>query len=178
MGRQCHLTISISRNSAAAILSRALAGTLAAESLDAGAIPRRQHERGAGAALRAGIFSGCLLARRSRTALSSRQCRLALLFRQGRDPAERHAPGIGGAGTDADPARRCAPRMGRGLGADATKLGLHQSHAVAGSARKMASRLVRDAAAASAGDHLRDQSPLPRTTSAPAFRRTSSASGT
>ena len=37
----------------------ALAGTLAAEVIDAGAVSRRQHQRGAGAALRAGIFSGC-----------------------------------------------------------------------------------------------------------------------
>jgi Glucan phosphorylase len=37
--------------------------------------------------------------------------------------------------------------------------GLHQSHAVAGSSGEMAARLVRAHAAASSGDHLRNQSP-------------------
>ena len=57
-------------------------------------------------------------------------------------------------------------------------LGLHQPHLAAGSARKMAGPLFRAIAAAAAGDHLRDQSPLSRRGShaaGPAMRRGSRA---
>ena len=57
---------------------------------DPGALPRRLHEHGAGAALRAGVFPRRLLARRPRAPLPPAQRRLERAARQGRDPAQRH----------------------------------------------------------------------------------------
>ena len=82
----------------------------------------------------------------------------------------------GGPGTDADPAGRGAARLGPGLGPHAADAGLHQPHAAARSPGEMAGRLVRDAAAAPPGDHLRDQPPLPRRRSAAASPATRAAS--
>ena len=109
---------------------------------DPGAVSRRFDEHGTGPAFRAGVFSGRLLARRSRPALPPQQCRLEHVSRQGRDPAQRYASDDGGAGVDADPARRGASRLGPGLGSDAEDAGLYQSHPAARSAREMAARLV------------------------------------
>ena len=55
------------------------------------ALSRRLHQHGAGAALRAGVLSGRLLAGRSRPPLPPRQRRLERAARQGRHPAQRHA---------------------------------------------------------------------------------------
>ena len=138
---------------------------------DPRALSRRFHQHGTGPALRAGVFPGRLLIGRSRPALPPQQCRLEHVPRQGRDSAQRHASDDGGAGVDADPARRGASRLGPGLGSDAEDVGLHQSHAAARSAREMAGRLVRDDAAAPFGDHLRDQSAFPRRRPDPLSRR-------
>ena len=61
---------------------------------DARALSGRLDEHGPGAALRAGVFPGRLLARRSRAALPPEQRRLERASRQGRDPAQRHASGL------------------------------------------------------------------------------------
>ena len=71
----------------------ALAETLAAESLTRVLYPGRFHEPGAGAALRAGVFPGRLLAGRSRAPLPPQQRRLEHAAGEGRHPAQRHAPG-------------------------------------------------------------------------------------
>ena len=57
------------------------------------ALSRRFHEHGAGAALRAGVFPGRLLAGRPGAALPAQQRRLERAAREGRHPAQRHAPG-------------------------------------------------------------------------------------
>ena len=70
------------------------------------------------------------------------------------------------------------PRLGRSLGSDAANAGLHEPHAAARGPGKMAAGLVREHAAAASGDHLRNQSALPRRCSArdfPATRTRSSA---
>ncbi len=61
--------------------------------------------RAGDAALRAGIFPGRLLAGRHPRPLPPEQQRLARLARQGRHPAQRHAPGAGRRRVDAHPAR-------------------------------------------------------------------------
>ena len=58
----------------------------------AGPLSRRLHEHGAGTALRAGVFPGRLLAGRPRAALPPQQRRLEHASREGRHPAQRHAP--------------------------------------------------------------------------------------
>ena len=114
-------TISTFRHSAAAISSAPWPSTLAAESLTRVLYPD-DSTSWAGPALCSGVFSGRLLAGRSRAALPARQSRLEHTSRQGRHSAQRHASGDGGAGADADSARRGASRLGRGLGPDATEL--------------------------------------------------------
>ncbi len=71
------------------------------------------------------------------------QRRLGAASRKGRDPAQRHASGDGRSRADANPARRSETRLGPGVGPHATDAGLHESHAAARGARKMADRLVR-----------------------------------
>ena len=71
-------------------------------------------------------------------------------------------PTHGRPGADAHPARRGASRLGPGVGPDPADAGVHQPHAAARSAREVAARVVRDAAAAAPGDHLRDQPPPAR----------------
>ena len=90
------------------------------------------------------------------------QQRLARPARQGRHPAQRHAPVAGRRRADAHPARRGRPGLGRGLGPDRADARLHQPHAAARGPGEMAGRAVRAAAAAASGNHLRDQPPLPR----------------
>ena len=123
-----------------------------------GAVSRRLDEHGAGAALRPGVLPGGLLAGRPRAPIPPQQFRLGCASGEGRHPAQRHAPGAGRPRADADPARRRAARMGSGLGPHAADPGLHQPHAPARSPGEMAACAVRGAAAASPGDHLRDQS--------------------
>ena len=88
---------------------------------DAGSLPRRLHEHGAGAALRAGVLPRRLLAGGSPAALPPQQRRLERFPRQDRHPAQRHPPQPGRSRADADPARRGAPRMGPGLGSHPTR---------------------------------------------------------
>ena len=118
----------------------ALAETLEAESLTRVLYPDDSHHHGAGIAFCAGIFSRRLLAGRSRAALPREQCRLECAPRESRHPAQRYAPDDGGAGVDADFARRSAPRLGRGLGPYTKDSGVHQSHVTPRSSGEMAGR--------------------------------------
>ena len=72
--------------------------------------------------------------------LPPRQRRLDRAARQGRHPAQRHPPGDGRRRADAHPARRGAPRLGRGLGPHRADAGLHQPHAAARGAGEVAGR--------------------------------------
>ena len=135
----------------------ALAETLAAESLTRVLYPDDSTRARPGAALPAGVLPRRLLARRSGAALPAEQCRLERAAGEGRDPAQRHAPGARRPRADAHPARRGAARLGRGLGPHAAHARLHQPHAAARGAREVAARVVRAAAAAAARDRLRDQ---------------------
>ena len=64
--------------------------------------------------------------------------RLARAARQGRHPAQRHAPGDGRRRADAHPARPGAAGLGRGLGPHRAHARLHQPHAAARGAGEMA----------------------------------------
>ena len=140
----------------------ALAESLAAESLTRVLYPDDSTTMGPGAALRAGVLPGRLLAGRPRPPLPAPERRLERAARPRRDPAERHPSRDGGAGADAHPARRRAPAVGPGLGPDAPDARLHQPHAAARGAREVAARLVRGPAPAPPRDHPRDQPPPPR----------------
>ena len=104
----------------------------------AGPVSRRLHEHGAGTAVRAGVFPRRLLAGRPRAALPAQQRRLERAPREGRHPAQRHAPGAGRPRADAHPARRGAPRLGRGLGPHPADARLHEPHAAARGAGEVA----------------------------------------
>ena len=52
-------------------------------------------------------------------------------------------------------------RLGRGVGPHRPHPGVHQPHAAAGGPGEVAGRAVRGPAPAAAGDHLRDQPPIP-----------------
>ena len=67
--------------------------------------------------------------------------------RQGRHPAQRHAPRDGRARVDAHPAGRGQARLGRGLGPHRPHAGLHEPHAAARGAGEVAGPLVRAGAA-------------------------------
>ncbi len=123
----------------------------------ASSLPRRFHLHGPGVALPAGIFPRRVLDRRPGAPFPAYQPRLERVAGEGRDSAERHASGHGGAGADARAARRRAFGMGRGLGAHATLARLHQSHAAAGGAREVAARMVRADHSPQPRDHSRDQ---------------------
>ena len=132
----------------------ALAEKLAAETLTRVLYPDDSTSLGQGAAIRAGVFSRRLLAGRYYPAVSPRQRRLERASRQGRDPAQRYASDDGGAGVDADSARRREAWMGSSLGSDAKNPGVHQPYAAARGSREMAGCVVRDVDAASPRDHL------------------------
>ena len=123
----------------------ALAETLAAESLTRVLYPDDSTVAGQGLRFVQEYFLvACSLAdlvRRFRRT----QRRLERAAREGRDPAQRHAPGAGGPRADADPARRGAARLGRGLGPHAADARLHEPHAAARGAGEVAARVVRDA---------------------------------
>ena len=151
----------------------AVAETLAAEIADPRAVSRRLDARmGQGLRFVQEYFLvACSLAdlvRRFRRSNNDWNT----LARQGRHPAQRHA------------SRRMAvaelmrilldeAQLGWDQAWDLTAAdaGLHQPHAAARSAGEMAGRLVRDAAAAAAGNHLRDQPPVPRRRPRPLSRR-------
>ena len=139
--------------------------------------PDDSTSHGTGAALRAGIFPGRLLARRSRAALPPTQCRLEHAAGQGRHPAQRHPSQPGRAGADADPARRGRPRLGPGLGSHPAHARLHQPHAAARGAGEMAVAVVRADAAAPSRDHPGDQPPSPGRGADPVSRRRAAAPG-
>ena len=88
--------------------------------------------------------------------------RRSTLPRQGRDPAQRHAPVDRGRRADARAGRRGGARLGRAPGRSRERdVRLHQPHAAARGARALAGGAVRAPAAAPPADHLRDQPALP-----------------
>src|SRR5262245_51357474 len=127
---------------------------------DARALSRRLDDAGTGAALRAGVLPRGLLAGGSGATISADERRLGCAAGESRGATQRYAPGDCGPRAAADPARRCASRVGSGVGYHATNTGVHQPHAAARGAREVAARVVRDAAASPSRTHLRDQSPL------------------
>ena len=137
---------------------------------DARPLSRRLHEHGAGPALRAGVLPRRLLAGRPRAALPQEQLRVARAPRQGRHPAQRHPSQPGRRRADADPSRRGASRMGRGLEPHAADARLHEPHAAARGVGEVARAVVRAAAAAPSRDHPRDRSPPDRRRAGPLSR--------
>ena len=140
----------------------ALAETLTAETLTRVLYPDDSTTRRQGAALPAAVLPRGLHAGRRDPPFPRCRQRLVRAARQSRDAAQRHAPDARGPRADAHPARRGEARVGRGLGPHAAHARLHEPHAAAGSAGEVAAAVVRDAAAAAARDHLRNQPPLPR----------------
>ena len=121
----------------------ALAETLEAESLTRVLVSRRLHNRRAGAAFHAGVFSGRLFAGRSDPPLSAPQHGLGTSFpRKAAIQLNDTHPSMAVRGADAHPAGRCAPRMGPGLGSDQKDFGLHEPHVAARGAREMAGGMV------------------------------------
>ena len=138
---------------------------------DAGALSRRLHEPRPGAPLRPGGVPRHLLARRSRAAVPAWQCRLEPAAREGGHPAQRHPPRPRRRRADADPARRRAPRVGRGLASHPPDAGVHEPHPAPRGAREVAAGGVPAVAAAPPGDHLRDQPSSARRGPDPLSRR-------
>ena len=104
-----------------------------------------------------GIFLRLGLAAGSGQAPSLRRRAVAQPRPEGRGAAQRHPSEPRRRRTDADPGRPAQFPLGRGLedhGGDAV---LHQPHAAAGSARDLAGRTVRAAAAAPSRNHLPHQ---------------------
>src|SRR5262245_54844638 len=99
-------------------LVRAVGGGGGAGASPALPLPRRFHRRRPGAAFCPGVLPGVLLAGGHRGPLPPHQLRLARSPRQGRHPAQRHAPGDGGGRADAHPARPGQARLGPGVGPD------------------------------------------------------------
>ena len=112
--------------------------------------------------LRPAILLRLLLAAGHHPPLPQAQRDLGRLSRQGRHPAQRHPPRHRRRRADAHPRRRKRPRLGRRLGHRQQSLRLHQPHAAARGAGKMARAAVRARAAAPPPDHLRNQPPPPR----------------
>ena len=110
-----------------------------------------------GTAAAAGVFLLDGLAAGHRAAALQPVQRSAVAAGQGGDPSERHASGDRGRGTDAALHGRSRHRLRQGLGRHQADLRLHQPHAAARSAGKLAGAAVRAPAAAPHADHLRDQ---------------------
>ncbi len=105
----------------------------------------------------AGIFLRLRLAARSRPPPHQAARRHPHARRPRGDPAQRHPSGDRRRRTDAHPRRPERTRLGRGLDSHAGDLLLHQPHASARSARKLAGSADGAAAAAPHADHLSDQ---------------------
>ena len=111
-GRRARL-LRLPASSAAATSSARVAETLAAESLTRVLYPDDSTQPRPGAALPPGVLPRRLLAGRHRRAASARgNADWTRAARQGRHPAERHAPGDGRRRADAHPARRGAASAG------------------------------------------------------------------
>ena len=107
----------------------ALAETLEAESLTRVLYPDDSTSQGQGLRFVQEYFLvACSLADLMRR-FRQQQRRLERAPREGRHPAQRHAPDDGGPRADADSARRSAPRLGSGLGSHPKNAGVHEPHA-------------------------------------------------
>ena len=121
------------------------------------ALPRRLNTRRPGAAPAPGVFLHLRLAAGHHPPPHAAIWRGAFAGRQGRDPAQRHAPGDCRGRAHAHPRRPPRLRLGRGLGHHPRLHRLHQPHAAARGAGKLARPPVRARAAAAHADHLPDQ---------------------
>ena len=121
------------------------------------ALPGELHPGRAGIAPAAGVFLHDGLAAGHRAAALQPVQRSAVAAGQGGDPSQRHASGDRGRGTDAAIHGRPRHRLRQGLGRHQADVRLHQPHAAARSAGKLAGAAVRAPAAAPHADHLRDQ---------------------
>ena len=83
------------------------------------------------------------------------------LPREGGHPAQRHSSVDGGRRADADPPRRGASGLGRGLEPDRWNSGLYQPHPLARGSREVAGRALRAFPAPPPRADLRDQRALP-----------------
>ncbi len=123
-----------------------------------GALPERRHRERQGAAAASAVFprlghaAGCDPALGERT-----RRRLHRVRREELLPAQRHPPELRRGRADAPAGRRERTGVEPRLGHHHAHHGLHQPHAAARGAGELAGAHVRAAAAASAGDHLRDQ---------------------
>ena len=125
-----------------------------------GPLPQRPERGRQGAAPQAAVLLRRLLDRRHRAALQAAARHLRRVPRQGRDPAQRHAPGDRGGRADAGLPRRREARLGPRLEPVRADLRLHQPHADARGAGTLAGEAVREDAAAPPHADLRDQPPL------------------
>ena len=94
-----------------------------------GPLPERQHGARQGAAARAADLLRLLLRAGCHPPLQAVEQGLGRVRRQGRDAAQRHAPGDRHRRTDARAGRRRGIGLGRGLGHRRPRLRLHESHA-------------------------------------------------
>ena len=124
-----------------------------------------------GPALRPGVLPGLLLAGRHRAPVPPAGQRLVRAARQGGHPAQRHPPRAGRRRADADPAGRGRARLGPGLGPD--RSGRWPTPTTRCSPRRWRSgrSALRADRPPAPGDHLRDQSPVPRRRPRPLPRR-------
>ena len=112
--------------------------TLSAETLTRVLYPDDSRVMGQGATPDAGVLPRCLLTGRCSAPLSALQLGLEPVCRQSGNSDERHAPGSVGSRTHANSGGPGATRMGRGLAYHEEHAGVHESHVVARSPRKVA----------------------------------------
>ena len=120
-------------------------------------LSERRERGGPRIAAAPGIFLRLRLAAGSGQAAPRRRRAVAQPRAKGRGAAQRHPSESRRHRADADPGRPAQFPLGRGLEDHGRDAVLHQPHAAAGSARDLAGRTVRTAAAAASGNHLPHQ---------------------
>ena len=135
----------------------ALAESNKADALSRVLYPADSHVAGQELRLRQEYFFSVRLAAGHRAAASAAVWRSVVAARQGGDPSQRHPSGHRRPRADAAADRRPRHRLRHGLGHHQADLRLHQPHAAARGAGKLAGAAVRAAAAAPHADRLRDQ---------------------
>ena len=131
-------------------------------------LPQRRNAGGPGIAAAAGVFLLVGFVAGPAASPHPPVWRPAQPRRQVRHPAQRHASRDRRRGTDAAAGGRARPEMGRGLADHHRHDLLHQPHAAARGAGKLAGAADGAAAAAPHADHLRDQQAASRRAGQPA----------